>query len=141
MLRIPPRGHVLSEHDAEHDHPAAEREVQDVVCPVHGHEVRAAFVGAEECAVEEQGEVDDAAADQERARAFERLRQHEPGGAEEQMDDVVQDAHVEDPEQLGIGVVPGELQVVVVRRDPRDEPEDADEQEHQADEHRDGLDR
>jgi hypothetical protein len=57
------------------------------------------------------------------------------------VDDVVQDAGIEDPEQLGVRIVPGELQVVVVRGDPRDEPENADQQKHQSNEHRGGLDR
>jgi hypothetical protein len=81
--------------------------VEDVVRPVDGHEVRAFLVVAEDGAVEEEGQVDDAAADQEAARALERLRQDEPGGPEEQVDDVVQDGTL-----LGVGpsvfVKPGE---------------------------------
>ena len=52
------------------------------------------------------------------------------GRPEQQVHDVVQDRHLEDAEQEGAGLVPGELQLVVVTRDPRDEPGDADEQEH-----------
>jgi hypothetical protein len=38
-------------------------------------------------------------------------------------------------------LVPRELQVVVVGRDSRDEPEDPDQEEHHADEERGGLNR
>jgi hypothetical protein len=47
--------------------------------------------------------------------------------------DVVQDRHLEDAEQLGIGVVTGERHVAEVRGHARDEPEDAHEKEHRPD--------
>ena len=115
--------------------------MQHVVGPVDGDPVRAALVGAEDRAVEEQGEVDHAAADQIVPRPLVRAGEGKARDAEEQVDDVVQDADVEDAEQLRIGAVPGELQIVVVRRDPRDEAQDPDQQEDRADEHCDGLDR
>lgn len=46
------------------------------------------------------------------------------------MHDVVQDADVEEAEQLGVRVVPGELQVAVMGSDSGNEAEDPDEQEH-----------
>ena len=45
-------------------------------------------------------EIDDPAADQERARAVGGPRQHEADDAEEQVDEVVQDRHLERAEQL-----------------------------------------
>ena len=65
-------------------------------------------------------------------------RRTEPGDAEEQVDDVVQDRHLEQAQQLGLGVVGGERQGVVIRGDAGDEAEHADEEEDDADD-RGGL--
>jgi hypothetical protein len=54
--------------------------------------------------------------------------------------EVVQDRHLEDAEQLCARVVAGEAQVVVLRRDTRDEPDHSDEHEDNADERCDRLD-
>ena len=51
------------------------------------------------------------------------------GHAKEQVDDVVQDGHLEDAQQQGVGRGPGHSQSRVVRGDAGNEPEDADEQE------------
>jgi hypothetical protein len=84
--------------------------------------------------VDPEQEIDHAAPDQEVARPLPRARQRDARDAEEQVHDVVQDAHLEEPEQLCVGRVPGELHVAVVRGDPGDEPEDPDEQEDDPDE-------
>ena len=45
------------------------------------------------------------------------------------MEEVLQDARLEEPEQLGPGAVAGERQPVVVRGDPRNEAGDPDHEE------------
>jgi hypothetical protein len=92
-------------------------------------------VAAADDAQQPQHEVHGAAADQERARTAPRAREREAGEAVEHVDDVVQHADLEDPEQLRRRAVAGEREVAVVGRDPRDEPEHADGQEHDGDEH------
>ncbi len=59
--------------------------------------------------------------------------------AEEQVRQVEQDAHLEEAEQLGTGLVAGEPQLVEVRRDARDEAEDPDEHEDDAEQEGEGL--
>jgi hypothetical protein len=76
-------------------------------------------------------QVDHAAADQEQARSVRRPGQREAGDAEEQVHEVVQHAHVEEAEELRVGVLAGEV-ARRVARDAGDEPEDADEQERDA---------
>ncbi|GGP56211.1 hypothetical protein GCM10010247_31260 [Streptomyces calvus] len=48
------------------------------------------------------------------------------------MHEVVQDGHLEDAQQLGLGVVRGELHGVVIRGDAWDEAEDSDQEEDRA---------
>ena len=101
------RGATPREGEPEADHPDAEQEVQPVVGRVHRHEV-GARVEVDQEAVQPEHEVGGAPPTRNAWRAP-RARQHEPGHAEEQVDEVVQDAHVEDPEQLGRAVVAGEV--------------------------------
>jgi hypothetical protein len=55
------------------------------------------------------------------------------GDAEREVHEVVQNADLEDPEKLGVPVVPGDLEPVVeVCGDSRDEPGDAHHEEHEA---------
>ena len=56
-----------------------------------------------------------------------------PGDTEGQVHQVMQHRHVEDSEKCGIGVMPGEGELVIVRRDARNEAEHADGQKHCAD--------
>ena len=56
-----------------------------------------------------------------------------PGDTEGQVHQVMQHRHVEDSEKCGIGVMPGEGELVIVRRDARNEAEHADGQKDCAD--------
>jgi hypothetical protein len=90
--------------------------------------------------VDRQEEIDNASADQEVAGVVDAARRGQSGQAEELVDDVVQDADLEEPDQLGLRLVPGEGQLAVVGRDAGDESEDGDEQERRADGERRELD-
>lgn len=75
-------------------------------------------VGAPDDAEHEQQRVDRAAADQVRPRALGRGG-HEDADAEEQVGDVVQNADLEQAEELRLAAVPGEVEAVVeLGRDP-----------------------
>ncbi len=53
----------------------------------------------------------------------------------------VEDIDLEEAEELHLGVVPDERHIAVVRRDPGDEAEDADQDERGTDDCGGGLDR
>jgi hypothetical protein len=103
--------------------------VQPVVRLVERDEVRAALVVDDE-PVDEQHRVDDPAADQVVARQRSGTRHQHACDAEEQVDDVVQDRHVEDPEQHCPGVVARAHQLVVVGGHAGNEPGNPDEEEY-----------
>ena len=80
-------------------------------------------------AVDEQQQINDTATDEVRAGTVERAGKDNPGDTECQMHQVVQDRHVEDTEQCGIGMMAGERELVIVRGDARNEAEQAYDQE------------
>lgn len=67
--------------------------------------------------------------------------QRQSGDPEQQVHDVVQHRHHEQPEQFGHRVVAGEGHLAVMGRDAGEEAGDADEQEHRTDRSSDQLDR
>ena len=118
----------VAEEQAERDHPEPEDQVQPVVGGIERDEV-GVVVTVDHEPVHGQHQVDGAAAEEERAGAAPTAGQHEPDDPESQVHEVVEHRHREDAEQLGTGVVPDELHLVVVGRDPRNESQDADERE------------
>jgi hypothetical protein len=127
-VTTPARPATPGQQHAQGDHPHAEQEVQPVVGRVDRHEVgRAGLV--DDQPVDPQHQVDDAAAHQVRAGARVGAGQRQPGDAEQQVDHVVQDRHLEDPEQHGHRVVAGDAHVAVAGGDAGDEPQHTDQQE------------
>src|SRR4051794_25345383 len=110
------------------DHCHEEEEVQPVVRGVERHEVGVA-VPLHEHAVEPHHSIDDSAHDEvERGRS--RAGGHrEPDDAVGDVDEVVQDGHLEDPQELRLAHVSRETEVVVVGGDPRDESQDPHDEE------------
>lgn len=105
------------------DHRSAEREVQEVVGNVDGDEFRGA-VAVDSRSVDGQQEVDGAAAKQELAGPDGGSSRDQADDAEQAVNDVVQNAGLEQPDELGRGVTAGERQVVVAGGDAGDEPDD-----------------
>ena len=105
--------------------------------------VSAVFAGSQRPAPDgtehPEREIDDPAADEERASTVCRPRQDEADDAEGQMDEVVQDRHLERAEQFRAAAVAGKAQLTRVRGDARHEPEDPDEQEDDGGDGRDCL--
>ena len=134
LRRGHPRGGAARGHEAETDQRDTEREVEPVVGGV-----RRDPIGSPHEPEDPQRQVDDAAADQVLLRALDRARQREADDAEQDVHEVVKDAHLEDPEQLRVRVATGEAHAAVVRRDPGDEAEDPDQDEDESQEHRDLL--
>src|SRR5262249_15716234 len=111
-------------------------EVQPVVGVIRREPVRAAKQPENE-----QCEIEDPADNHVGARAAERAGGEQAGNAEDQIQHVVQDAHLEEPEELRARVAPCEAQVAVVRGDPRDEAENPDGEEDDPENQREGLQR
>ena len=122
-----PAGVIASaaQRGAEGDHGDREPEVQPVVGVVDWNEVGRTVVIYDQ-AIDEQQQIHDAATDEVRAGTVERAGQCNPGDTECQVHQVVQHRHVEDSEKCGIGVMAGEGELVVVRRDAGNEAEHAD---------------
>ena len=106
--------------------------MQPVVGVVDRNEVHRALM-VDHQAVDEQHQIDGTAADQVTAGRREGARQRDAGDTEGQMYEIVQDRHIEDTQQGGLGMVACEGQLVVVRGETRYEPEDSDQQDHHPD--------
>lgn len=121
-------------------HGDAQDQVEPVVRVTQGDEVGCGVVVDEE-AVEEESQVDHTADEQEVAGGGGAAGEQDAGHAEEEVDDVVEDGDVEDPEQHRVALMAGELQVTQVRGDAGDESGDAHQEEDDAVEEGDDLER
>src|SRR5690606_38889961 len=131
---------VPGQQQSQGNHAEAEDEVEPVVGVIDRHEVGARVLVDEE-AVQPENEVDGATGDEEGARQGGRPGGEYANDAERKVYEVVENRHLEDAEEHGARIVPGDLELVVVGRHPRDESEDADEGEHGSDGESGGLDR
>src|SRR5204862_4441020 len=87
-----------------------------------------------ELAVQEEDDVDDPSDDQEGTSGVSRAREHDPDDAEEDVDEVVEDADLKNSEQLSARPVPRKREVAVVRREAGNEARDSGRQEREPDE-------
>jgi hypothetical protein len=86
----------------------------------------------DEQSVDRQQQIDHAGADQVPAGASECPREHQASDAERQVHDVVQDRNAENAKQFRSGVMAGEVEHLVVRRDAGNETQHAGKQERHA---------
>jgi len=114
--------------ETEAEQPDPEHEMQPVVGGVRGQPA-----GHANRPEHPEREVDDPASRQERGRTLGGPCEDDADDAEEQVKEVVEDRHLEQPEKLRSTAVTGEAQIAVVARDARDEPEDPHEQEDDPD--------
>src|SRR5687768_12344182 len=107
--------------------------MQPVVCIVERNEVGVA-VAVDYQTVDPEHQVDGSAANQKKTRPVSGPCQGKPRKAEQDVNQVVKDTHLEQAEKFRISVVPGEFQSIEeIGGDARDEAGDADKQKRQPD--------
>src|SRR5690606_9684515 len=87
-----------SQHGAEGHHQHEQGQVEPVVSVVERHEVGGAGL-VDDQSIDPKQAIDQTATDEEHPRAGERPRRSQPPYTEQQMNDVVEDRHLEDAEE------------------------------------------
>jgi hypothetical protein len=129
-----------SQGQAERNHANAEHQVKEVVGSIYRNEIGRRPL-ANNKAIDEQHQIDRTAPHQVSASPTHSASQQKPSNTKQQVNDVVQDRHLKNAKQQGVGMMRLDCQRAVVCGDPWNKAEHTYGEENDADRQRSLLDR